>query len=812
MVYPRQLTIQLRKRQLLSIIPDPAGVYGYNIYYAGPNPLSLTQVYGTIDNPWNDYTEFVDGLDKLALTWSAVQSDNGQNEVGNFVPKKSASASLVFERDAYNFIQAWLVNDMSAPLNQIEVQITDTANGTYVGYMIKSTSLSWCEFDALCTYDLNIKQEDQYYQCMQRTMLADNWNGWFQPEPINKNGGLPTGTLEAPAVAGTPKFHPRFSYCTEHRPNATLVIEWYLMGLLGLFSSILVIIYSIIALIELIVNAVISAINTIVGWINDISGGHTLGTLAFLTILDPLTPLDSLSALFIEAAGCGREHASPLIRDYIMNTCNKCGISVTPDTADIFFAAMINIQKSDGLTYNEPNPHYNACLFYPTVVKGTRRYATINFFGTSPMDTTTFYDPNNQPMWALSDMLDALKKMYNMQWRILADDFGVPYLYIKRRDWFSINPPLYDFSSGGADRSKLIEGICYQPSDVTLPASMNGLYQDDPADKSGHEAGHWMNGNPLSFNNTLANPMFFGILDKTSGFGATKFRLDGAATDYVYDAGQVVMNSAAIQPWLYYIMLDVFDQIRQYGDYALLLGGETVSLPKILIWDGNPSDPDPTNRNTFLNARAVRDKVALAGAVHTVGKIPYPIPGPVPMPDINTKYPQQISPTDTITSLFLQPSVTNEPLAWNDPLANPPQTNVIGHDLSFSPPVPGFYTVQDYFGNVISQNPAFLVNYPMYFQPFYKDSMWDWFHWIDDPYANPKLHKDFNLKIPLCGPDLERLGLMGDGSRCQLLSTILLDTLPYSNAVITEITVSYDTGSADGTPGTGQFIEIKGIV
>lgn len=823
MVYPPQLTIQLGKTQLQSIIPDPSGIYDYQVYYAGPNPLSLSQVYGITDTTMIDFTEFVDGLDKLSLTWSCVRGDNGDNETGNFVPKKSASGSLSFERDAYEFIKNWLVNDVAGPLNMISVQITDASCGAYTGYTIKSSDLTWCEYNALCTFELNIKQVDDYYQCVQRTLIADNWQGWFQPNPKD-------------TVSGLYKFHPRFSYCTEHKPNAILVIEWYLLSFLGLVSSILVIIYTIIAIVEslinyiiiYVINPIISAINYVIGFV----GGdpHSLTNASTITVLNALEPFDALSGMFVESAGCGREHPAPLIRDYITNVCNKCGVRVDATTADIFFAPIITIQKSDGIVYNEPNPHYNACLFYPSVAKGVRRFTSINVYTGLSMDTTTFYDPNNQPMWALSDMLDALKKPYNAQWRIIANASGVPHLYFKRKDWYANDVPLYDFSINGADRAKLVEGICYQPSDVTKPASMNGLYQDDPADKSGHEAGHWMNGDPLSFAYTSNNPIFFGILDKTSGFGATKFRLDGATDDYIYNAGQVLVNSAVIQPWVYYILSDVFNKVRQYGDHTVLLGGETVSLPKVLIWDGNPDNPTfsiPTNSFAttsgggygFLNARAMRDKIAIAGTIYNIGKTAYPgTLTDVGIPDINTRYPSQvpITPAGTYAATLLaewsQPSTIAELLAWNDPLANPPQTNVIGHSLSFAPPVPGVYTIQDYFGNNISSNVAQLVNWPMYFQPYYKDSLWDWFHWIDDPLRNPKLNKDWYLKIPYCKEDAVKLGLLGDGSGVKLMAAVTLDCPFYPNGVITEMTISFDTGSADGTPGTGQYIELKGMV
>lgn len=816
MAYPRQLKLEMQQRQLQDI-------FGNNVIYSGPNPLSLVQSQGTLTNPWVDFTDFVQNLDKLTLIWSTSQTPQGQVPEGEFLPRRGSSTQLTFERAAYDFLKTILVDNVAAPLNQISVRVTDIANGAYIGYVIKSTDLSWCEFNSICTYETSIKQQDEWTQCVQRTLIADPWQGWFNPEPTQ---------YAANSTMPVPKYHPRFSYCTEHRPNGTIVIMWYILGFIGFMATIVfggTLLYN---GLMFLINFIIAIINSIVSAVNTLGG--SLSTVSPEPYIDPTSVFSGYAQLYIESAGCGREHPAPLIRDYITNVCTKCGINVDSTTADIFFAPILTVQKSDGITYNEPNPHYNACLFYPQVKRGIRRYSSINLFGPSTLNTTTFYEPLNQPVWALSDMLDHLKKLYNAQWTITSDAAGVPSLYFKRKDFFTNEPPLYDFSVGGADRSKLLEGICYQPTEFTAPASMNGLYQDDPADKCGHENSRFMNGDPLSFNNTINNPLFFGVLDKTSGFGAPKFRLDGSTSDYIYDAGQVVLNGSLLVPSIAGQMDTVFCFVRKYCDYAILLQGETTSLPKVIIWDGMDNNTAPCDNsnagNPYLNARAMRDKVNIAGTVYTIGKTAYAgTVGSLPMPDINTKYPQQVTPDPTSIPTLIAPATIPEPLAWNfvgriTPTSvviasYPPETAVIGHSLTPGSP-DGKYTVQNYVGSVISTQPAILVNYPMYFQPYYKDSLWDWFHWIDDPYSNPKLHKNWNLKIPLCAEDIVKLGItskngiiLGDGSAIKLLRNVILDSAFYFQGVITDIEVCYDTGDSDtATAGTGQYIQLKGIV
>lgn len=799
MVYPGQLKLEMRQRQLLDI-------YGNAVIYTGPNPLSLVQRPGTVSDVWIDYTLFVQGLDKMQLSWSTTQTPQGEVPEGQFIPKKGSSDTLTFERDAQSFLKRILIDDVAAPLNQVEVQLTDISGMVFYGYVIKATDLSWCEFNALCTFDLNIKQQDEWTQCIQRTMIADNHQGWFQPQPAETTRG-----------SGVLKKHPRFSYCIEHRPNGMLVLGWYMLGMLGMFAIIVAAIIVVLDAIKLIVNAIISFI--------DFLGGH----LDFLPITDPTGVFTSIAQLYIEAAGCGREHPAPLVRDYIQNVCDRCKISVDATTADIFFAPLLTVNTSDGSTTVKPNPHYNACLFFPAVKRGIRRYASINLFGTSVEDTTTYYEPLNQPVWALSDMLDHLKKVYNAQWRIMTDAAGVPHLHFHRKDWYKNQAPLYDFSIGGRDRHLLVEGICYEPTDFTAPASMSGLWQDDPADKCGHEASRQQNGVPLSFNNTINNPLFHGILDKTSGFGAAKFRLDGASGDYIYDAAQVLLNSAIIVLTIIPQMDEVLRFVRMYCDFALTLQTETTSFPKILIWDGEDNNTGNSNAgNPYLNARALIEKIRIGtnefgpGTEYNLGKTAYPgVSGIVTTPDINPKYPAQVLVDALVLPTLIAPTTVPALLPWQYPnaspplappgaVAYPPNTHIIGHGLSFVPPVAGKYQVQDYFGGVHSEQSATLVNYPMYFQPYYKDGLWDWFHWIDDPYAMPLLHKKWRLKIPLCKEDVELLAVNGDGNAAQLLQPILLDTDFYNIGVITEINLSWDT--TGNSPGPGQYIELKGIV
>ena len=92
----------------------------------------------------------------------------------------------------------------------------------------------------------------------------------------------------------------------------------------------------------------------------------------------------------------------------------------------------------------------------------------------------------------------------------------------------------------------------------------------------------------VSFGSIDTDPLLDGVMDKTVQMGATKFRLDGASTDYLFDAMQQVVNTTLItgSVWTPSLIKSVNDYVERYADYALLLKQETAVLPKILIWDG----------------------------------------------------------------------------------------------------------------------------------------------------------------------------------------------------------------------------------
>jgi len=733
---------------------------GGQIHYDGASPATLKLYSGPLPNArrWPNYGGYVDvtnstsNLYKLKLTWTAERDNSGFVTPGALQQKKSASGTLTFEDEAYQLLKRWLIDDVSAPLNCVDVKIDHEGCGEYLDYTIKSTDIRWCE-NSICTFDVTLKQKDEALNCIKSTLIADNWQGWFDASIEGKPN---------------PKKHPRFSYCNEQRPNGILVMLWYIAVILMTISMFVII-------------PLILVINPILWILKQIQ--KFLDKLGFDTsnwnIKDPIEwrdIKDTYAQFYVESAGCGREHPAPLVRDYIQNVCDKCGVKVDDKTAPIFFGRQMTIETSERGVITQDNPHYNACYFFPQTERGIRRFSTLNLLSRTP-NTTNFYLPDNAPLLTLDMLLDELKLLYNAEWRVKTiNNNGVnePYLFFQRKDFFTDGPGnyIFDFTNNGADRYKLLQGLCYEWNERKAPAWCKGLYNADAADTCGNEAKAHMNAY-LSLGNTEENPTFDGVMDKITAYAATKFRLDGASPDYVFDAMQVVINAAGPSGilWIGDVFRDmIYPGFREYADYALLMKDETCTMPKILIWD----------EQSFENAKCVA---------------PYDAFGISGEPSINWSY---------------NHSVLNIPLFWSHPMKHPPKTTTAGSAINLGSFPYGYYTVNDWTGFTskrIAKQPAKLVNYPMYFEPGYYDTLWDWFHWIDDPKLKPVLNQNWTAKIDLCCDDLKKLEVFNDAAGINLGEKIKLPLQYYPDGTITEIEVSYDP-----TETIGQYIQLKGTV
>lgn len=715
------------------------------IHYAGTNPQNLTVTSGKLpaNRQWDNYgqfleaTEWVSDLHKLELIWSIDRDNFGNQIAGAFTPQKSVSGALAFTQEGYRLIRSWLIDDVSASLNSIEVQIEDTTCGRYLDYSINSNDLTWCE-DGNCQFDVGLRQKDLDYQCIQRTLIADNWQGWFQKVPA---GG---------------KKHPRFSYCNEPPSDTMMLVLWYILTTtLSIFSLFII-------PIVLVMNPLIFIVKGICDFLDN-NFGTNIDYKQKPLELD--TIFDGMSTVYIESSGCGREHPAPLIRDYINNVCGKCGVRVDEESAPIFFNPDINIQSSRGLV-NTKNHYYNATYLSASTKRGIRRFNKMNLYQGFADPSNEFWIPENEPLLTLDMFLDEISTLFNTTWKINGGK-----LFIQRKDYFIDGSYQYDFTN--VDRDKILQGVCFTPTGNKYPAYWTGLYVPDPSDKSGNEAGNangsgQMNG-IVSFGNIDTNPNFEGIDEKTTVFGATKFRGDGSSNDYIYDAIQSVMNGSGLNPLsavgtTYAILKAVTERIDDFSKYALLLGGETSVQPKVICWDGA----------SYENAKAI------------ITKYPKELNLNFPVPEVNPKYNKNYE-------QFRHRHV--------------PEYKVRGQKLTFNNYPELAYNCTDTLGNTIGLMYVAYPNYPMYSEPFYYETLYDYFHWIDDPRNNPRLNMRWNVKIQLCCEDLIKCGVLGTAQDVILGQKVKLPTGYFQDGVIKEIKVNYQTSDE-----YGQHIELSGEI
>lgn len=732
-----ELRIYIRHTQYIAFEQDPSNGLqpGDPIIYTGLNTATLKPVPGTVPiKTWQDVTDCVANIDQLSLTWTVERDNMGNLTSSKFNKPKSASGTLQFEDRAYTIIKEWIQDHIAAPLNAIDVKIEHVGCGVYSDLVIKPTQIQWCE-DGTCLYDVTLQQKDESYHCIQKTLIDDNWQGWFHKH--------------------TSKKHPRFLYCNKGRPVGILVMLWYISTLLFLFMLQLTPLIWTIQLIIGIIKTIIDALSWIFGGSPNFGDNWTF-----------FNPVAIMKSFYTESSGCGFNHPAPLIRDFIQNVCDKCGVKVDAISAPIFFSQTLNIdtsaEREQGIKAR-PNPYYNACYLPPTIKRGYRRFKKL--FGRD-LNQVYYWNEGNDPLMSLDMFLDHIKGTFNAEWRLQSDAAGQQTLYFWRKDWFTNGKILYDFTKE-ADRNKILKGMCFSWNENEMPAYLRGIYGDDAQDAAGNQAKRFMN-DLISIGSKTNNALFNGEYSKVQELGATKFRQDGVSEDYLMDAIAMLYNASLTAPLIVdTITTLVISKVLKEFDYALLLSDDLNSLGKIIIWDESSG---------YDNAFAVRDVSAGWTIYNGVTYVNSDFKAP----------PKQ------------NPVYNTESKEFNE--VNEVNVNVKGFWGPSAPESNSYETQNDTVQ-------ARLVNYPMYFSSKFKDNLYDWFHWIDDPNIKPSMNMNWDCQIDLCCDDLKKIGVFDGGNRLQLLERVKVPNKYYSDGILTEITVNYDSSD-----DYGKFIQLKGTV
>lgn len=241
------------------------------VVQCNPDTGYAEYIPGVVDNQWIDFTDYIEGAEKLAFAWDKVNSGNSTNSQTNQDGSnydKGITSGLMFFDAAYQFIYDWLLASECDILNSVEVKIVDLiAGGTYRIFEVKNDNIDYAPVDEPCQFHIKLREQDGVWHCVHKTFIFDNWQHWFEDSTV--------------------KDHPCFLTCIEPRPRLLSSVR---MALLLLYHS-------------------VSAL--------------TLGAIGFIVNLFIGEDIRKEARKILNA---NRFVDAPLVRTYIENVAGKCNL------------------------------------------------------------------------------------------------------------------------------------------------------------------------------------------------------------------------------------------------------------------------------------------------------------------------------------------------------------------------------------------------------------------------------------------------------------------------------------------------------
>jgi hypothetical protein len=436
----------------------------------------------------------------------------------------SLTGDLTFYGDSRDYLYQRLVAHETALENEVELKIVDDCCPNINPYLfnIKPETLEWCENSCKMTAAAIEKSTmEQQLRCLRNTVISDNWNGFKQ------------------------KQHPRFTYCNEIRPqwhHDIVLINGILLGLTSFTWWPIVI--SLIPVIKTIAIVVTFLHNTFGVNFND-----EFYALAEKYKDEKVNDIIAeyknwINNLMDFMVGCGKKHPSPLVRDYAINVCGKCGLG--------FESSIFN---------NPASAYYNTCYHFAPVHKGVP--LTGDSHGVS---STDYWIEANQPILNGIMFFDQLKGMMNADWAIRDGK-----VFFERRDFAFNSTPWLDLTA----LEKNDYEICYSWSKKPRYAYGVFEYQTDAINSIGGEAKRrW--GDIIEWNSP-PRPGQKGEFHPAIEFASCRFRDDGIDRD--------VLSAYRGAPF------GIGERIQKW-DHVILLNQHLSNTPMLLIWDAQNSSVD----------------------------------------------------------------------------------------------------------------------------------------------------------------------------------------------------------------------------
>lgn len=464
----------------------------------------------------------IDGLQALNITY-------------NDELKKSFTSELEFYDDGYGILRYWLITEANAIVNAVKVKIYDNCCNTLIFEgVIRASTIDWCE--PICSIKANIIEDEQAVDCLKATIIWDDHNGFLDREQI------------------------KLKYSVDLSPTGLLII------LLTFYT---------------IFNLILNIIGWVIGVILLIALVASLGTFDFNGAYQNATQwIDDLQERMLII---GWYHPTALVRDYIQNVCQKCGLT--------FQSSILN---------NSSSPYFNTLLFAAQVRKGYK-----------PSQTTGKLISQNLPVETVDTLMETyLKPLFNANYWVID---GV--LIFERKDFFdNTTNPWIDAEQLLNDGLIQNDRICFSYLDKKLPAYADFHYTQDFNDPVGNY-GNQRFDKVVEWNNPYS-PAQTGSYTPNIPSSPGRFRGDKIEND-TYD-------NITTNPALEFIDIgfgfNISDSIGM-----LLLGDHVCANYKFLIWDGRDREngkirgvyPDSLIGDVFQDFRIDDD---------TGNLIPYDVP------------------------------------------------------------------------------------------------------------------------------------------------------------------------------------------
>jgi hypothetical protein len=470
---------------------------------------------------------YIDGIEVInpqPTTLNPKITIRRKNEAGE--EAVSFTGDLSFFGVDYDYIYNKLVLAPNAINDSIVLLLVDECceNKEYP-FLIKPESLRWCENSCeISANAIEYTPNSLAYACVENTLIWDNWAG-FQSF-----------------------VHPKIKYCLEYRPSIlqdfALIIGCMTLSMIGVFIPVL----ATIALVVGTINAVIGVVNSLGGSLNTIGGfnGSVSGQGTFMD-----WAFNQYNSFGKIVAGCGFEHPSPLVRDYITNVCGKCGIGFSSSILD----------ETDP---TKPNNDYYNLVYFNAPIKHGR--INIAYFAKPQVP----YIDENKPIHNGKTFLDELVQPFNAGW-----DISNGVLRFERVDFFQSLTPWFDVTA--YEKEKVISE-CYEWASKRRPAYAEIGYERDPIDWVGTEATRRFS--EIIEWNSPVNPIQKGAFVKQFPYSTPRFRRDGIERDVLED-----------YKWLPFgIGTSIIN-----NDESMIMNSGTSWLPKLLIWNNQNGPNDITD-------------------------------------------------------------------------------------------------------------------------------------------------------------------------------------------------------------------------